>query len=88
MLNFGASKPRVRGGPGPRGPPLDPHLFSTSLHSLRMAKNTQSIYQQINSLPSALNYNEITEKMVQIFPQNFLENSILCEFINLNTKKT
>ena len=26
MLNFGASKPRVRGGPGPRGPPLDPHL--------------------------------------------------------------
>ena len=28
MLNFGASKPRVRGGgPGPRGPPLDPHLI-------------------------------------------------------------
>ena len=28
MLNFGASKPRVRGGgPGPRGPPLDPHLY-------------------------------------------------------------
>ena len=27
MLNFGASKPRVRGGPGPR-PPLDPHLIS------------------------------------------------------------
>ena len=26
MLNFGASKPRVRGGPGPPGPPLDPHL--------------------------------------------------------------
>ena len=26
MLNFGASKPRVGGGPGPRGPPLDPHL--------------------------------------------------------------
>ena len=25
MLNFGASKPRVRGGLGPRGP-LDPHL--------------------------------------------------------------
>ena len=21
MLNFGASKPRVKGGPGPRGPP-------------------------------------------------------------------
>ena len=21
MLNFGASKPRVRGGPGPQGPP-------------------------------------------------------------------
>ena len=29
MLNFGASKPRVRGGPGPPGPPLDPHLFFT-----------------------------------------------------------
>ena len=32
MLNFGASKPRVRGGgPGPRGPPLDPHLVSIVL---------------------------------------------------------
>ena len=27
MLNFGASKPRVKGGPGPPGPPLDPHLI-------------------------------------------------------------
>ena len=26
MLNFGASKSRVKGGPGPPGPPLDPHL--------------------------------------------------------------
>ena len=26
MLNFGASKPRVKGGPVPRGPPLDPRL--------------------------------------------------------------
>ena len=26
MLNFGASKPRVKGGPGPPGPPLDPRL--------------------------------------------------------------
>ena len=25
MLNFGASKPRVKGGPGP--PPPDPHLL-------------------------------------------------------------
>ena len=25
-LNFGASKPGVRGGPGPPGPPVDPHL--------------------------------------------------------------
>ena len=31
MLNFGASKPRVRGGPGPRGPPLDPHLLHVHL---------------------------------------------------------
>ena len=26
MLNFGASKPRVKGGPRPPGPPLDPYL--------------------------------------------------------------
>ena len=25
-LNFGASKPGVRGGPGPLGPPLDPQV--------------------------------------------------------------
>ena len=31
MLNFGASKPRVGGGPGPRGPPLDPHLKTEHL---------------------------------------------------------
>ena len=30
MLNFGASKPRVGGGLGPQGPPLDPHLRSSS----------------------------------------------------------
>ena len=27
MLNFGASKPRVGGGPGPRAPPPDLHLI-------------------------------------------------------------
>ena len=32
MLNFGASKPRVKGGPGPRPPPLDPHLRSSTFH--------------------------------------------------------
>ena len=26
MLNFEASKPRVKGGPGSPGPPLDPRL--------------------------------------------------------------
>ena len=26
-LNFGASKPGVRGGPGPLGPPLDPLVY-------------------------------------------------------------
>ena len=31
MLNFGASKPRVRGGARPPGPPLDPHLISATL---------------------------------------------------------
>ena len=30
MLNFGASKPRVRGGPGPPGPPPDPHLVKAN----------------------------------------------------------
>ena len=30
MLNFGASKPRVGGGAGPPGPPLDPHLHTTA----------------------------------------------------------
>ena len=30
MLNFGASKPRVKGGPGPPGLPLDPHLIKDS----------------------------------------------------------
>ena len=35
MLNFGASKPRVKGGgPGPRGPPLDPHLSSNKKEKL------------------------------------------------------
>ena len=33
MLNFGASKPRVRGGPGPPGTPLDPHLKVYSFHT-------------------------------------------------------
>ena len=35
MLNFGASKPRVKGGAGPPGPPLDPHLY-TPLHLTTM----------------------------------------------------
>ena len=44
MLNFGASKPRVRGGPGPRGPPLDPRLllqyWITSEESLNFFPDT------------------------------------------------
>ena len=33
MLNFGTSKPRVKGGPGPPGPwgPLDPRLVNVKL---------------------------------------------------------
>ena len=38
MLNFGASKPRVKGGPGPPGPPLDPHL-----KGLQIADNRESL---------------------------------------------
>ena len=33
MLNFGVSKPRVKGGPGPPGSPLDPHL-NRSIYSV------------------------------------------------------
>ena len=34
MLNFGASKPRVKGGgPGPQAPPLDPHLTQIRTHN-------------------------------------------------------
>ena len=36
MLNFGASKPRVRGGPGPPGPPLDPHLLCHSMNAVSL----------------------------------------------------
>ena len=46
MLNFGASKPRVKGGaraPGP--PPLDPHL-----HILRMWRLTSHNYRMTGSL--------------------------------------
>ena len=32
MLNFGASKPRVRGGPGPRGPPWIRTWYPPSTH--------------------------------------------------------
>ena len=40
MLNFGASKPRVRGGPGPPGPPpLDPRLnFALGIVCLPLSK--------------------------------------------------
>ena len=31
MLNFGASKPRVRGGPGPRAPPGSASGFTSDL---------------------------------------------------------
>ena len=30
-LNFGASKPGVRGGPGPLGPPPDPLVYNLHL---------------------------------------------------------
>ena len=38
MLNFGASKPRVKGGPRPLGPPLDLHLVSQ--HTLQVSRPT------------------------------------------------
>ena len=40
MLNFGASKPRVKGGPGPPGPPLDPHL-EMSVKYIELASDPQ-----------------------------------------------
>ena len=42
MLNFGASKPRVRGGPGPPGPPpLDPHLKALAVWIEMWSKITE-----------------------------------------------
>ena len=42
MLNFGASKPRVRGGArAPGGPPLDPHLpghYHSFLYTLKLCR--------------------------------------------------
>ena len=45
MLNFGASKPRVKGGgPGPRGPPLDPHLLCLLKSGGPMRKPTKFVH--------------------------------------------
>ena len=44
MLNFGASKPRVKGGPGPPGPPLDPHLTLPFLILLGKTETLGSLY--------------------------------------------
>ena len=58
MLNFGASKPRVRGGPGPPGPPLDPHLkWGGSNYFNHFARKLHEIEKKLNrvgggSLPS------------------------------------
>ena len=45
MLNFGASKPRVRGGPGPPGPPLDPRLVTSDYH--KYARKISPQFEQI-----------------------------------------
>ena len=42
MLNFGASKPRVRGGARAPGPPLDPHLHSYSTVCIHIIYTVQS----------------------------------------------
>ena len=52
MLNFGASKPRVRGGPGPPGPPLDPHLvlFIREFYLFLIFCKNNNRYQEVKSL--------------------------------------
>ena len=56
MLNFGASKPRVKGGPGPLGPPGPPGyapdlLYLGMLSSCRTRISRGQVYQ-INILSS------------------------------------
>ena len=42
MLNFGASKPRVKGGPGPPGPSLDPRLLNQKTYWLLCLNDKRS----------------------------------------------
>ena len=48
MLNFGASKPRVRGGPGPPGPPLDPHL-NIEMNKRQLDVETQQMTEKLKN---------------------------------------
>ena len=72
MLNFGASKPRVRGGPGPPGPPLDPHLKSYHLnrHTDRLDRQTDR-QTQLKLLPTtyADGKNDVLSRPVHIICQ-------------------
>ena len=43
MLNFGASKPRVKGGA--RAPPLDPHLHTHHQRDRQKNGQTDKIYE-------------------------------------------
>ena len=64
MLNFGASKPRVRGGAGPPGPPpLDPHLSLLDA----LLKSFLSVMGSIWSVDS-LGNSSLSSKFVQYFP--------------------
>ena len=48
MLNFGASKPRVKGGSRPLGPPLDPHLQKHEKHNHNSSFFEKSITYHFN----------------------------------------
>ena len=50
MLNFGASKPRVKGGPGPRGPPLDPHLDATPFDVTQDLIDLRHVWEPVDPL--------------------------------------
>ena len=64
MLNFGASKPRVGGGPGPPGPPPGsaPANTSTDLLSSQSQRFTKLFIKQIVALKylrlNTLGYNQ------------------------------
>ena len=72
MLNFGPSKPRVKGGPGP---PLDPRLINMNL-------KCWSVQFHLTQLPSehTANYVERQYNQTIIFKSSFVQACIFIMF--------